>query len=81
MKTTLLILFAAAVLCGKVIEINTVSRDTTKVPLFDSAVQVKTMYTKIQNHYLDTVKLIISDTFKTYRVDTLKPVTKVKVKK
>ena len=78
MKTILFLATMVVLSWGKIIETNTVSRDTTKVPLFDSAVQVKTMYTKIQNHYLDTVKLLVSDTFKTYRVDTLKPVTKVK---
>jgi hypothetical protein len=81
MKTILLVLSAGAVLWGSVIFIRDTTRDTSRVPLMDSATQVRTQYRSIRQLYKDTTRLMASDTVKIIKVDTLKPHTVIKAKK
>ena len=87
MKTTLLILAVVALFFiaafASVIYVRDTTRDTSRVPLMDSATQVRTQYRSIRQLYKDTTRLMASDTVKIIKVDTLRAhtVTKAKVKK
>jgi hypothetical protein len=54
-----------------------ITRDTMRVPLNDSATVVRTITKMAKNEYLDTVKLISSDSvIVPVKYDTLKPKAK-----
>ena len=81
MKTILLVLSSVVVLWGSVVFVRDTTRDTSRVPLHDSATVVRTQYRSVRNLYRDSSILSASDTVKIPRLDTLKPHAVTKVKK
>lgn len=79
METLLIIMAIISLSCAAPVKWTSHAvKDTSVVPLYDSATVVKTTTTIVKNTYLDTVKLISSDTTRTIKLDTLKPLPKIK---